>query len=145
MFTMKNKKAVSNIVSSIIIILLAITSISLIYLSINNFIKPSLSPATSCIEMQIQQPISINSACFYKDSNQTQITITAKQSNLDYNSIQFIFSNPSSQTYTCGPQCGNCQLLEKGTSKIYYFNTQQKNIAVKINNCLLDQKEITEC
>lgn len=144
------KGGVSQVIFSVFIIIIAIISVSILFLSINKIIKPSLSPELSCIDLQIKKPILIKNACYNSKTEDIEITIN-RQIN-DQTTIKqitfLISSNEKNEKYSCGDNCLNCNLLEAGKTQIYYFKTELKDlnlVSVNYQGCLLDKKEINKC
>ncbi|HLD98502.1 MAG TPA: hypothetical protein VI815_04200 [Candidatus Nanoarchaeia archaeon] len=153
MLKIKNKKATSEIITSILIIFLTLVSISILSIIINNLVKNevSLSPETNCIKLQAYSPINLESTCFDSERNETQIVLKRSLTdNFQIDNIKFVFSNSENNEnseYICGNQCGNCFVLSNGESKTYYISSIKKSERVSIlaNNCLLDEEEIVIC
>ncbi len=149
--TLKNKKAVSQVVTTVLILVLTISAVALISVAINSTIKNqlTLSPKTSCLEMQFSPPIKIEKACYDANTNDTEITLKRNPDDkIQINSLSFsINSGSESTSFSCGEACGNCQILKIGEIKTYYFNRDKKptEASVKIDNCLIETKSIVDC
>jgi hypothetical protein len=145
----KNKKAISEIITTVLIILGAILAMGLISVAITKLVKiPSLSPESSCLQLQIEKPIQINKACFNKEENKTQITLTRTVKESKINNLEFLLNyQTNANSWTCGNQCGNCIEPNIGQTKTYYFNTNEKaeQVSIKINNCVIESKELANC
>ena len=147
----KNKKAVSQVVTTMLIIMLTISAVAIIGFAINNSIKNklALSPKTSCLEMQFSPPIKIEKACYNLNTNDTELTIKRNADDkIQINTLVFILNSGSgSDSFTCGNSCGNCQILKIAERKIYYLNIDEKptETSVKLNNCLIETKNIVDC
>ena len=146
-----NKRAVSNIVAVVSLILLTIVLISTLSYTFNKIIAvPQLAPAMSCLEMQTSFPLSIQKACFNSETNQTEITVKRKL-DTEINSFDFsITTLAETSEWYAGPGCVSCGVLSEGQVKTYFLNqtidVKEKNKAgISINNCLIQTKDINFC
>jgi hypothetical protein len=143
-----NKKALSNIVSTTLLILLSVITVSLVWYFVINTIKPALSPQNSCFDETIKSIIKIESACLNSSSENIEILLSRSFDNVPLNNLNFIINNvQSSHSWTCSPSCGSCPLIEKGETKKYYFdslNLENSTVFIQSNNCLLASKEINQ-
>ena len=143
---MKNKKAISTIIASLIIILLSLTAISIIWITIRGVTNSiALSPEISCINIKITPPLNINSACYDSENNQIKVELKRNLDNLQINSI-YLISNTGFE-WQCTSTCGNCIILNQGETKNYflYENIKPEDITLKIEDCVLETKEIKNC
>jgi len=102
------------------------------------------------LEMQFSPPIKIERACYNYNTNDTEITIKRNADDkIQINALIFILNSGSgSNSFACGNSCGNCQILKIAETKTYYFNaTANKPLetSVKIDNCLIETKNIVDC
>ncbi len=144
-----NKKALSSVVSTMLIVLLAIASVSILAVAVNRFIKNDiqLSPKLSCIDLQTSG-IAIKSACYNSSSNSIQTAIFRPLSETEISSIDFtITTDSNSKKFQCGLSCGSCSLLSSGETRLYTIPTQEKPSKVSIStfSCILDSKEVGDC
>ncbi|MEK9207530.1 MAG: hypothetical protein AAB922_03550, partial [Patescibacteria group bacterium] len=65
--------------------------------------------------------------------------------NLQINSI-YLISNTGFE-WQCTSTCGNCIILNQGETKNYflYENIKPEDITLKIEDCVLETKEIKNC
>ena len=139
---MQNLRGLSNIIAITLIILLTTVAVALLFTSIDKFTN-LLSPEFSCLELQVETPITIREACFNQTTQETEITLTRDLQDVFLSEIDFTLD---SEQYACGPSCGgNCHILESGNTKTYYFQSQAAQITLSSNNCPLDAQEITIC
>jgi len=141
------RKGFSNILTSIVLVLLSIVAVSMVSLSINKIIEPQFSPQFSCFDMQTFPPAEITNTCF--DSGNVEITIK-RDFNSNITSLDFNIITPTQNYFgQVGEECDQCEILEKGAVETYYFPLEdfEENSEVKlsIDNCLIDEKEITRC
>ena len=60
-----NKRGLSDVLTSVLLIMLSVAAIAILGLAINKFlISPQLSPQFSCIDLQTSQHLSAESVCF---------------------------------------------------------------------------------
>ncbi len=148
-----NKKALSGIVVTLLIILLAIVSISILSINVNKFIKSSvnLSPRISCLEMQSSNAIKIESSCLNSETNEIELTLKRSVSDFEISRLDFtLSSNTESSSWCCGsPDCPYCSVLKDGESKKYLFFLDEEespnSAIVSIDACELDKKIISQC
>jgi hypothetical protein len=144
-----NKKGLSQVITSVFIILIVLASIGILFYSINKFIKPALSPEFSCIEAQINPPIKIQLVCYNNQTKDIEINLERSiDEKIPVFSMDFIIdTGDSSETFSCSQSCKNCIILNSGETKKYYFyqDKQPLTITTKISGCLLETKTIGFC
>ena len=144
----KNKRGVSNIIATILIILVSVAAVGILWFYITNTIKPALSPENSCFDFSINSPIKIDSACFNPASGNIEIKITRSFDSPPLNNLNFFINSDSiSHGWSCSNACGTCSILNKGESKKYYFNSENQNntkVYVQSDKCLLDSLNVKE-
>jgi hypothetical protein len=144
---MKNKKALSTIITVMILIGLSITSVSIIYVSLKTNLQDVLKSPTQCIGLQSNPPLSIKQACYNEE--ELEIFVEKENSFQKVNSIDFIInSKEKSLVYTCEEHCRNCRLPEK-TGKQYFIDingmTTPETLVFKIEDCVIETIKINEC
>ena len=145
-----NKKGLSDIISTVLIILLILVSVSLISMSVFKLVKnPALSPGESCPIIQFNKVVKIYKVCLNQETKDIEITL---ERNLDENylieELAFVVDkNEKTNKYKCGDQCGECKILNPGNIKTYYITTQENpdKLSLILNNCVLETKEINNC
>lgn len=148
-----NKKGLSGIVISVLLILLSIAALAIVFLYLTNFLnkEANLSPGVSCLQMQSSSPLEISSACFSSSNNEVQVSLKRSIQDLDINQIDFVLSSDNdSSSWCCGiPDCQECQVLEKGKSKTYFFDLSDLRNPIRaeisVSSCGLDSVEISQC
>jgi hypothetical protein len=88
---MKNIKGLSQVVSTVLLILLSIVSIAVIWGVVNSFVENRLEGANSCLEILDQVKISSDWTCYNSSSNQMLISIEIN--NADITSVIFGISS----------------------------------------------------
>jgi len=151
---MTNKKGISGVLVSILLVLLGIAAIAIISVNINTLIKSEsaqISPTINCLDFQSSSIIKITNTCFNEESSEIEITLKRSFSDAEITQIDFILSsNSSSASFCCGlPDCDQCQVLGQGEQRVYFFPTLPSesfsNSIVSIGSCQLDTKTISKC
>lgn len=143
-----NKKGLSQIVATFVILLLAIAAIGVISITLTNISKKAmLSPQLSCFELKTKQPLTIERACYNQQTHDTEITLNRKiDSNID--AIELILKTENSiSKWQIGNLCTTSIILNKGETKIYYINSEEnpKEISINIDKCILQTEKIISC
>jgi|TARA_Y100000310_G_C20584972_1_gene764914 hypothetical protein len=137
-----NKKGLSNLIASVLIILLSITAIATLSTQIFSLVNsPTLSPETSCPILLSKQPIQVIKTCYNTETSETEITLTRNNQNIKISQLSFLLDEES---FSCGESCGTCQILQTGTEK-YYFDKDANQLTLFVNNCFAIQKTIENC
>ncbi len=146
-----NKKALSQVVTTILFVLVAIALIALLYAITINFLNKqvSLSPKISCIDLKINKRILITNVCYNKNSEELELTVQRSISDDSLTSLDFsLDSSPSSQ-WSCSSTCGNCEIPKAGETKTYYFSLTQEEkpleASISFSSCILDTKKVVDC
>ncbi|MBT3405509.1 hypothetical protein HN832_00600 [archaeon] len=154
-----NKKGVTQVISIVLLISLALVLIGIFWFSFKNIIQ--LSPETTiCKDLEFKSPISIIKSCNL-NQNETQILIKREIDNLEINSINFIFSNGAIFQLKQESKCldlkeanskygQKCSIPNQREQKEYLFDltgeTPPTQIGIEIETkkitCLIDVKEI---
>jgi len=144
----KNKKAVSEVVVTLLMILLTISAVIILVFSLKKSVEPLLSPK-QCLDMQINPQITIQKSCYNATTQDLEITLY-RENNNKIDSLYFITqSQGEASLWCCGSQCPQCIILEEGT-KTYYLSsadTQEipEKVSLKVNNCILEAKDVGIC
>ena len=141
-----SKHALSTVIASLIIILLSITAISMVWITVKELTNSiALSPEINCLNIKIQPPIKINSACYNPEKKQIELELKRNFEEMQINSIS-ILSNSGSE-WQCSSTCGNCLIPTSGETKIYFLSEETKpnEITFEIENCIIETKEIKDC
>src|SRR3989338_1138117 len=147
----KNKKALSDVVSTILLVSVSIFLFTVAALTINQLLnEPALSPAQSCAEINLRGIIQIKSACYNDQTREIEVFLVRSLSNSDIGSLDFVLNtNTDSKSWTCNSNtCGNCDVLNAGEQKRYYLSVQElggrPTISVAMPNCLLETVNVIE-
>ena len=111
-----NKKGMSNLVVTVLLILISITSIAAISTLIIKISKAplDLSPA-QCISAKSKLIVDISRACYDNVENNIEIKISRKVSDINFDSLEFSihYDDKSSRVWKCGEGCNTCLLLDE--------------------------------
>jgi len=145
----KNKKALSTIVATLIILVLSITAITITWVAVKKLINPEILLAPkSCIDFQINAPYELGKICYNSEKKEVELNLLKKYGKYEITDVFFIVDEESqSSEWCCGSQCLNCRLPEI-SSKEYFLSPiekKPKSLTLKINNCILEAKNIGEC
>ena len=139
-----SKKALSEIVSTVLIIFISLAAITLVFIAVKDITqKVQFSPEKLCLS----QPMEIKNTCYNSLTSDLQVTIT--RNNLEQEMISsFIFlvdSNQETLSWQCG-NCNYCKVLDSG-EKTYYISLDKKpdKVSIKLDSCILDTKNIQDC
>lgn len=146
-FVNVNRKGLSDVVGMTILIFMSIAAIVVVAIFVNSLINPvSLSAKIDCADLQMQGAIKINSVCYNRNTNETELMIQRSLDSEIY-SLEFsISSDDNSAQFKCDSSCLNCRLLSNGETKRYYFATADPNsIAIKSGKCVLASADIADC
>ncbi|MEK6890567.1 MAG: hypothetical protein AABX03_00350 [Nanoarchaeota archaeon] len=145
------KKAVSDVITNVLLIFLIVTIVSLFGFLVNNLLKDNLefSPEISCIKMQATPPITIEDVCFNTETNTTQAVL--KSSTIKEYSVgkfsMILELNAGTEKYTCGNSCGSCEVMSDGETKKYYLKNSvaPSKISLIIDSCIIETDTILSC
>lgn len=140
-----NKKALSQIITVVLITALSIVAISILFVFTKGLIKDiALSPEFSCFDINIDSPIKIQKTCYNQTTQDLEVTLKRKLHDTSITSLDFIMQN---SVYSCGETDCNCIVLKQGETKTYFFSIEEspQQIIIKTQNCILDNKEVEVC
>jgi flagellin-like protein len=142
-----NKKAFTPVITTVVLIVVAILSILLLYKIVINLTTTQLSPeAFNCIEQQSTPPYQVIESCHDLENNELITTIKASLSNNEIPYLEFIVEGTIGRKYGCGTsnkyQCSeDCVAPTPGQTKTFYLDTtgmQDANqISLAIDQCVL--------
>ncbi len=141
--TINSKKGVSEIITSVLLILVVISAVIVLSVYINK--QVSLSPQLSCAEAKLNPPVTIEKACFNSSSKDTEITLNRVLSS-EIKKINLIMQNSSnSSTYAIGENCNSGIMLAQGETREYFISGNFQSVSVSISNCMLESVKIENC
>ena len=147
-----NKKGISGVVATVLLILLSMAAVGIIWAVISQFAKsPQLSPEVSCVNFQYGTTAYIERACY--DSTKNEVEITIKRgiaSEFDIQSLGFvIYSDKDSASWRCDKNCLDCKIADLGNRKTYYFDVsglgKPGSAALMANSCNAGSVAIENC
>ena len=141
----KNKKAISTIIATTIIILISLVAVTMLWSSVKKLTETvTLSPEISCFDTKIAPPITIKSACY---NSETQKIETELKRNIEDIKINSMYLLSASNEWQCGIKCSNCIILKQGETKRYFLDSGQKpkELTLKIENCIIETKDVGSC
>jgi hypothetical protein len=150
----KNKKATSSTISSIILIILVISTVSFIGYTLLKTIPTDTVLQTSptrCVELQTHNLLKIENACYNTESHEIEITIQRQiLAEEKIEALLFkIHSASEESSWQCSSECSNCEILEPGTVKKYYFANDETQIPETIelysDGCKIAEQKIEAC
>lgn len=145
-----NKKALSSVIATTLIILVSIIAVTIISTYVIKSVKSvQLSPESSCLDLKINQALKIESACYNSVNNEIKTTIKRNINTEQISSIDFthVIENKK-ERWQVGGSCANCKLPEQGESKLYNLapsTFEAGELIISVSSCELDRKEIKPC
>ena len=149
-----NKKGAANILAVILLILLAMSSIFILWRVVNKIVL--LSPEDNCLNYI---DISIEEAC-YLNENEIKVKLKRGLNNKEIKKLRFSFSPSNSLWEITGEKCLDVKLEKnskygsycsipkplESSSYIFNFEPDQNKVAVSAGeaSCLIGEKEIKE-
>lgn len=134
---MKNKKGLSDVLANVMLILLAIVAVGIVGAAVKQFVSsPSFSPQFSCLDMQASRHIYFDSACYNSTSGEVNVAVKRTLSDrFEIKELRFVidFEGKDSASWRCGGGCTNCNVLDLGNRRIYYFDVRGLGKPTAIN------------
>ena len=149
--TLKNKKGLSSVVTTLIILLLALIALTITYATASNILYSiKYSPSLTCSDIKIENPIEIVSSCYNEKNGKIEIQLRRSFSSIEINELRFTLSSSlNSLDYSCGGLSCGCTILNQGEIRKYEFipvSPQSYNqVIIKADDCVLKEKEISVC
>ena len=145
----KDKKALSEVVAVLSLILISLAAISILWIIVKNLTNPEILLAPKqCLDMQINPPYSIEKACYNETSKEAVIILKKTMQNYQINNLYFIMNSvEESLKWRCGSQCQNCKLPITQTPKDFFIslNNKPNSVTLQINDCAIETKGVIEC
>lgn len=147
-----NKKGVAETLTTLVLVVIALASVTLAGYSILNLVRAGniqASPTFNCLQLQTQFPpaIKLARACYNSQTNKLEALV--QRNSLETNILSLSFTMDA-ETWTCSKEtCNNCVILESGTSQVYYLKPDKtpigKNLEIYIGSCKIDDIKINNC
>ena len=144
---MRNIKALSEVIGIVLMVVITISLVAIASITIKSLIKQaSLSPEISCIDLQIKNVLSIKKACYNEATKDVELLLKKSSAETEINDLKFIIAKGESKTFSCS-NCNNCIPPKSEEIKTYYFQFEEtpEEIAVIVNNCFIEEKNIEKC
>jgi effector-binding domain-containing protein len=144
----KNKKALSQVIANLMMILLILIAIGTIWIVVKKVSdQVQYSPEIQCMKLTKNPSVKILKACFNEESNDVEIVLKREIDSLRVNKLKF---DIDSSEWCCGqPDCMQCLVLNPSSTKTYFFDfseqTLPKRISLFIDECLVESENIEEC
>ena len=90
---MNNKKGISAIVATVLIILITVAAVTIIWAAIIPMIKDNLSGSTVCFDASAALSVSRDYSCYNSSSNVTRIQVKRTTGNFDLVSLDIILGS----------------------------------------------------
>lgn len=158
---MKNKKGLSQIITTLLLATLAMASVAVAASQIYPLLGKAnfqASPEYNCLQLQLEPTpaVEIQSACRNSDG---EIELKVKRSttqNVPVTELLFTLNENSvtpESSWRCSEQCsieGNaCIVPQKGETKTYYFTPSDPqavtSVKLYLGECEVDTREVTNC
>ncbi len=132
-----NQRGLSSVISAVLLIAIAVVSISLLWALVSP--RLNLSPEVSCTDLKLNSPLSVKDLCYDVATQKLEVIIERSLNSPEISSLEF--SASENKNWICSPSCGACQILDSGSSKRYFFNiadiSQTNSLTLSVNNCAL--------
>jgi hypothetical protein len=147
----KSKTGLSQMVTTLLLVMLGIAAVGVlagIILKIVNV--PKLAPEFSCLEWQLNPPLSIQQACYNLGTGDMEVSLYRGDDKYDIERIFFqVQTSDGSHIWQCGENCGECLVLSAGDNEKYYFNAsgfgEPKRISLSLFGCTFSERGISAC
>jgi len=115
---MKNKKALSTVIATVLMILLVLAAITIVWTFVNKFVKDKTEGTQSCFDVESSEKVTINNyyTCYNDSSDEVQFSINIEDAEIDGllitilaggNSKSFTLTNDSTVVSNLKPYMGN--------------------------------------
>ena len=135
------KKGLSNVIVSVLLILLSISAIVIVWQVVKSQInRAQLSPSL-CLNLEI----TIKSVCFNSASQEIEITLERKIPEKEIINLDFALNyKDKSEVYSCGEECPDCIIMDSSTKTYYIQANKPDSVSIKYESCL-ENKKVDEC
>lgn len=142
---MPNKKGISDTVSLVLILLLAISLIGFLsYFLIGMMRDIDLSPEFFECD-KIRTNINIVESCYNNQTNELEIKMSNSYKK-NINKIYFILNlQEQTKLWTCYDNCGTCKPLQSGEKTYFIITEKPELIEILVDDCKVIEKKIDFC
>ena len=144
-----NKKGLADIITAITLIMFSTIAAVMLAGFANNLLFSSevqLSSEYNCLDYQTALSARIIKACYNVEKKDIELDIETKVSGPKITQLDFtIIKDGESIGYSCSNACGNCEVQNAGSTKTYYFtseNFESGKAIAHVSGCRLDEKDI---
>jgi len=148
-----NRKGLSNIVSTMLILLLSIAALTLLYTILKPMIvDTTMSPQVSCFDWKVNPPLKLSNACFNSTSNEVRVNVMKIGDVSKVDSLEFTLTKSGSEIakWQVGGECGQSSFNENRED--YYlpftglnFEKGSQTIILNLRNCIFLEQNLIEC
>lgn len=98
---MKNKKGLSSVIATVLIILLVVSSVAIVWAFIKNFVDNQTKGTQSCFDIESSEMVTINNyyTCYNSTAGEVQFSIDIKDAEIDSLVISILVGG-SSKSFT---------------------------------------------
>jgi hypothetical protein len=148
-----DRRGLSNLMASILLVLFSLVAVGMLGLYINKVVgEAEFSPAFSCLDMKLDPTITLERACYNKETGDLELRVRRLGDSLYLSNLYFILNSGGSgesQTLCCGEGCESCDVLGSGESRNYYFAgsgvKESEKVVLSVLDCSIDEMELVAC
>ncbi|PIN90710.1 hypothetical protein COU57_02615 [Candidatus Pacearchaeota archaeon CG10_big_fil_rev_8_21_14_0_10_32_14] len=149
-----DKRALSNVVATFLILLLSMIAIGIVYGTVSNILYSiKYSPTLSCIDIMVKNPIEIVSSCYNAETKKIEVELRRSFGNVEINDLKFhiVSSNLYNLVYSCSSETCGCTILGQGEIKKYEFDLSSageniyESVVINTNDCIIKESRINPC
>jgi hypothetical protein len=98
---MRNKKGLSTVIATVLIILLVVVSVSIVWVFVKNIIEGRTKSTASCFDVESSDKVSLNGqyTCYNKTSGEVQFSIDIGEIEIDSLKV-YVAASGSSKSFT---------------------------------------------
>lgn len=140
------KKAVSQVIAVVLLILLVIGATSVVSIFVIKMVEDPLLSPSNCLDYQIKPPISIDKVRYDSGEEKLQVTLKRLGDDLDIGSLDFVIKSGSgSSSWCCGEECSNCVILEQGTKDYLFPGIENpEEVSLVVGDCFVEMSDRIE-
>ncbi|MDO8460367.1 MAG: hypothetical protein Q7S74_04615 [Nanoarchaeota archaeon] len=148
-----NKKAISDVVATVLIVLLVLVAVGIVGIYIKKTVsEPLLGPESSCLNTQVRNILSIESACYNENSGYVKVNIERSLQEDSLDSFDFVLiqgQSKESQRWRVGGSCVGCVLPGVGEKKVYDLDAGKSEegsiVHVLVSGCGVASENVGTC
>jgi hypothetical protein len=142
MFSMRTKKALSDVIATMIMVSLVFVAAGVLFVVVRNLVEIELSPPDLCLEEKLR----IQEVCYNNRTNDLEINLF-RRAGVEFEVIYFsIEFEKDSLLFHCCRDCEDCRVMESGRKKYFIgLDEMPKKLKIESDNCLEGQRVVKEC